>query len=342
MPGGPHDLMVALGAGPAPRLIRAPGRVNLIGEHTDYNDGLVLPMAIDLQCRVAYRPRPGSELRVRSLDGPDPAPLARALADELEALGRPPVGIEAVLASTVPVGAGLASSAAVGVALGRALADAAGWSAAPAELAAACARAEERAMGVPCGIMDQLVALVAEDGAAVLIDCRVPSWQQVPIAPGAAVVVADSGERRQLASSGYADRRAACTAAAARLGLASLRDATPEQVAGDPLARHVVSENMRVVEMAAALAAGAWEDAGRILDAGHASLRDDFGVSTPGVDRLAEELRAEGAWGARLTGAGFGGCVVALAPPRTAQRMTMGRAGRWLVQPAGKAGPDRI
>jgi galactokinase len=219
------------------------------------------------------------------------------------------------------------------------MAAAAGWSCPPADLAEACRGAELEALGVPCGIMDQLVAVVAREGEAVLIDCRGPSWSPSPVAPGAAVVVVDSGQRRALASSGYAERRQACLDAAARLGLASLRDASPEQVADDPPARHVVSENGRVVELAEALREGEWEAAGRILDAGHASLRDDFRVSTPELDRLAGQLRAEGAWGARLTGAGFGGCVVALAPPHVAHRMVDGQPGRWLVRPAAGAGP---
>ena len=334
-------LAVALGPGPA-RFARAPGRVNLIGEHTDYNDGLVLPMAIDLDCVIAFRPREDSSVRVRSLDGTDPGRLAVAVAAALSELGRPAVGIDAVLTSSVPIGAGLSSSAAVGVAVACALAEAADWHSEPAALAEACRRAELDALGVPCGIMDQLVALVARDGEAVLIDCRGPTWSPAPMAPGAAVVIADSGQRRALAESGYAERRQACLDAAARLGLASLRDATPGQVADDPFARHVVSENRRVIELAEALRTGEWEAAGSILDAGHASLRDDFRVSTPQLDELAERLRAEGAWGARLTGAGFGGCVVALAPPAVAQRMVDGRPGRWRVRPAEGAGPYRL
>jgi galactokinase len=335
-------LLLALGPGPEPGLVRAPGRVNLIGEHTDYNDGLVLPMAIDLDCLVAYRPREDAHVCVRSLDGADPGRLAEAVAAALGELGRPAVGIDAVLTSSVPIGAGLSSSAAVGVAVACALAQAAGWDCPPAELAEACRGAELDALGVPCGIMDQLVAVVAREGEAVLIDCRGPTWSPSPIAPGAAVVVADSGQRRALAASAYAERRQACFDAAGRLGLASLRDAAPEQVADDPLARHVVSENRRVDELAEALRVGEWHAAGRILDAGHASLRDDFRVSTPQLDRLAEQLRAEGAWGARLTGAGFGGCVVALAPPEVAQRMVDRLSGRWRVWPAAGAGPYTI
>ena len=329
-------LLAALGKGADVRLVRAPGRVNLIGEHTDYNDGLVLPMAIDRDCLVAYRPASG--VSARSLDGPDPSSLADAAARVLDELGRPPVGIDAVLASDVPIGAGLASSAAVLVGLALALCDAAGWSLPVRELADACRRAETLATGVPCGLMDPLASLAGRSGAAILVDCSSLSIQPVPIGPQVAVVVADSGQRRRLADGAYAERREACARAARRLGLESLRYATPEQVAGDPAARHVVSENRRVAETAAALRDGEWERAGRLLDEGHASLRDDFGVSTPELDALAAELRSCGAYGARLTGAGFGGCVVALAPPDAARAMVQGRSERMIVRAAAAAG----
>lgn len=333
------ELRAALGGGPRPGLIRAPGRVNLIGEHTDYNDGLVLPMAVDRECLVAYRPRADRRVHVRSLDGPDPSALAEATRAVLGRLGRPAVGVDAVLASSVPIGAGLASSAAVAVGLALALAAAAGWSLPPAALADACREAETLATGVPCGLMDPLVALAGRDGCAVMIDCRSLTWQHVEIGPEVAVVVADSGERRRLADSAYAERREACAQAARGLGLGSLRDATLEQVGADPVARHVVSENRRVAEMADAIRARDWARAGRLLDEGHASLRDDFGVSTPALDRLAGELRAAGAYGARLTGAGFGGCVVGLAPPDAARRLTAGRADRMIVCAAAAAAP---
>jgi galactokinase len=333
----PQQLQAALGAGAQPGLVRAPGRVNLIGEHTDYNEGLVLPMAIDRECLVAYRPRPDGQVHARSLDGPDPTGLARAAAQVLDGLGRPPIGIDAVLASDVPIGAGLASSAAVVVGLSLALCEAAEWTLPAVELADACRRAETLATGVPCGLMDPLASLAGGPGMALLIDCRSLAVEPVPVGPGVEVVVADSGQRRRLADSAYAERRQACARAARELGLGSLRDAAPDQVAGDPVARHVVSENRRVGEMAAALRAREWERAGALLDAGHASLRDDFGVSTPQLDRLAGELRAAGAYGARMTGAGFGGCVVALAPPDAARLMTAGRPDRMIVCAAAAA-----
>jgi galactokinase len=312
----------ALGEGGDVAFSRAPGRVNLIGEHTDYNDGWVLPMALDLDCLVGYRRRNDGAVRVGSFDAPGEIgawtdALVAALAEE----GREPAGIEAVLTSNVPMGAGLASSGALSIALGVALCRVAGLDLEPAVLAEACRRAEERATGVPCGIMDQVVGALGRKREPLLVDCLDVSVERVPLPEGAVVVVADSGVRRSLADGRYAERRAACEAAAARLGVASLRAASAADVAGDPVARHVVSENDRVHGMVAALRSGDLEAAGAILTDGHRSLRDDFAVSTPELDALAVRMRALGAYGARLTGAGFGGCVVALGDRAFAERV---------------------
>jgi galactokinase len=313
----------ALGKGADPAFVRAPGRVNLIGEHTDYNGGWVLPMALDLDCLVGFRPRPDGAVRVASLDAPDEVePWVEALVAELAVEGRAPVGIDAVVASTVPMGAGLGSSGALSVALGLALCRVAGLELAPAVLAEACRRAEEGATGVPCGVMDQIVAALGRPREPLLVDCRDVSVERVTLPGEAAVVVADSGVRRSLSDGRYAERRAACEAAAARLGVASLREATAADVADDPVARHVVSENERVLRTGAALRAGDLEAAGAILKEGHRSLRDDFAVSTPELDALVEHLLGLGAYGARLTGAGFGGCVVALGGPELAGRVS--------------------
>ena len=315
---------------------RAPGRVNLIGDHTDYNEGFVLPFAIDLACVV--RAERHDEIRVRSLDVDGEARLpadgsaepdagegwgryAAGVARVLAEWGRPPVGIDAVVSSTVPVGAGLSSSAALEVALALALCDAARFELPPLELALACRDAEEAATGVPCGVMDQLASLYGREGCALLIDCRELTVEPVPLPPGLAVVVVHSGLPRALAESAYADRRAACEAAAARLGLRSLRDATAGQVADDPRARHVVSENGRVLAAVQALRAGDGRALGALLSASHRSLRDDFEVSTPELDTLVTALEAAGAHGARLTGAGFGGCAIALADASNAARV---------------------
>jgi galactokinase len=210
------------------------------------------------------------------------------------------------------MGAGLASSGALSIALGIALCRVAGLALEPAVLAEACRRAEERATGVPCGFMDQMVAALGRPREPLLVDCRDAAVERVALPDDAAIVVVDSGVRRSLSDGRYAERRAACDAAAERVGVPSLRDATPEQVADDPVARHVVSENERVHRMVRALRAGDLEDAGAVLTEGHRSLRDDFAVSTPELDALVDRLLDLGAYGARLTGGGFGGCVIAL------------------------------
>lgn len=310
------------------RWFRAPGRVNLVGDHTDYNEGFVLPFAIDRACVIATQPSEG--VRIRSLDlgdiveiaadgSADPASVRPAwgryvagVVSELAARGRPAVGIEAVLASDVPLGSGLSSSAALEVACAVALAAAANWETDKRELAAACRAAEERASGVPCGIMDQLVSLAGEADAAILIDCRSLEVRAVPLPPELGVLVVNSGIERTLDASPYAERRHACALLAAKLGLSALRDASASQVANEPLGRHVVSENGRVLEAVDALVDGDLERLGHVLSASHVSLRDDFRVSTPELDVLVEELVAAGALGARLTGGGFGGSVVAV------------------------------
>jgi len=299
---------------------RAPGRVNLIGDHTDYNEGFVLPLAIDLECVVEARPRPDGAVRLRSpVAGWEP--YADGVARVLEARGRAPVGLDGAISSTVPVGAGLSSSAALEVALALALCDVAGFKLPPLELALACQEAEHLATGVPSGVMDQLASLHGLTGHALLVDCRDLSIEPIRLPAELAVIAVHSGVTRTLAGSAYAERRAACKAAAARLGVASLRDATAGQVAGDPRARHVVSENARVLAAARALADGDLDALGPLLAASHASLRDDFDVSTPELDALVTALEVAGALGARLTGAGFGGCVVALARRTDAARV---------------------
>jgi galactokinase len=300
-----------------------------MGDHTDYNEGFVLPMAIDREVVVRAVSREDGRVRACSeghagevdvaADGSDD-PWAvqpewgRLVAGVVRACAEAGVGaaVELDFASTVPEGSGLSSSAAVEVACALALLDAAGAGPVPVEVAQLCQRAEHAATGVPSGIMDQLASVAGVPGAALLIDCRTLEMEPVRLPRGLAVVAVDSGIPRRLEDTGYAARRAGCEAAARRLGLQALRDATLEQVRDEPLARHVVTENARVHETAAALRDGDVERAGRLFGESHASLRDDFRVSTPELDLLVEELVRAGAYGARLTGAGFGGSVVAL------------------------------
>jgi galactokinase len=322
------------------RFLRAPGRVNLMGDHTDYNDGLVLPLAIDRDCLIAYRPTESGRVRVRSAElvgavdvaadgstepgGFQPA-WGRFVAGAVAAVSARdggPAGFDAVLSSTVPAGAGLSSSSALAVALVLALDDAAGTPPlAPVDVARAALDAEVRATGVPGGLMDQLTSLLGRAGCALRIDCRTLTAEPVPIPADLAVLVVHSGRARTLVGSEYAARRAACEAAAARLGVAALRDATLDQVRDDPIARHVVTENGRVVETEAALRAGDRPALTRLLLQSHASLRDDYRVSTPELDVLVDALVGAGAFGARLTGAGFGGCVVALTARTDVERV---------------------
>ncbi|HEX5096469.1 MAG TPA: galactokinase family protein, partial [Acidimicrobiia bacterium] len=277
--------------------VRAPGRVNLIGDHTDYQDGLCLPMAIDREVVVDWAPSTASVSSFRSAE-PESGLVAAAPA-VLAERGIVPRIVDAAVTSTIPVGGGLSSSAAFTVACLLALTD----ELSGRELALAAQAVEQRATGVPCGVMDQMASVCGRPDHALLLDCRTLAVTPVPLPPGCAVIVVHSGLPRRLATSAYAKRRAACERAAARLGVAALRDASLSDVADDPMPRHVVSENARVLAAADALRAGDVAMFGRLMDESHASLRDDFAVSTPELDEVVEHCRAEGAYGARLTGA---------------------------------------
>jgi galactokinase len=312
----------------AVRSFPAPGRVNLMGDHTDYNDGFVLPAAIDRTCTVRVTPVPGSTVTATSRElagavavasdgSTDPAtvepPWGRFVAAVVHELVDRGITVTAgalEIASTVPVGSGLSSSSALTVALTEALG---GGELAPLDVARAASAAESAATGVRGGLMDQLTAVFGRADHALLIDCRNLVITPVALPPSIAVVVMHCGVPRTLVGSEYAMRRAECEAAADALGVPALRDATLEQVHDLPRARHVVTENARVLAMADALPSGDLSVLGSLLRDSHASLRDDFEVSTPELDTLADVLVTSGAAGARLTGAGFGGCVVALA-----------------------------
>ena len=316
----------------------APARVNLIGEHTDYSGGLVLPAAIDRGIRLSaeadervVRLRSATEpgaVEIPAAGGPVAGGWGRyvaAVVDELARAGRPPVGLVGELESDIPPGGGLSSSAALEVVLATALCDVAAFELAPLELAALCQRAELRAVGVPCGIMDQAASILGRVGHAMLLDCGSLAHRNVPLPSGVALVIIQSGVVRRLETTGYALRRTELEAGIAALAPGPLSAIDPEEldrvlagVAEIPArrVRHVVCENARVLGVEAALTREGGPDTatlGRLFAAGHASLRDLFEVSIPELDLLVELAREEGAIAARMTGGGFGGAIVALA-----------------------------
>jgi galactokinase len=322
--------------GDAPELlVRAPGRVNLIGEHTDYNDGFVLPAAIDRELWIALRPRPDRRVLVHSLDfGPGEFPLdglshgedawieyAKGVAWVLGEEGRSLTGWEGVLGSDIPIGAGLSSSAALEMAALRAFAAVSGFPWEPKEAALLGQRVENHWMKVNSGIMDQLAVGLGRAGHALLIDCRSLEVEPVPLPDGVALVVLDTGTRRGLVGSAYNERRERCEAAARACGVPALRDVDAPTLAAvvgleataRRRARHVVTENARTLEAARVLRSRDLERMGRLMDESHASLRDDFEVSTEALDTIVDLAgREPGCVGARMTGAGFGGCAIAM------------------------------
>lgn len=337
-------------------LWQAPGRVNLIGEHTDYNDGFVLPMAIDRRTVVAVGPG-RAEVRVVAADlgledsfalalpmphGAGWADYVRGVAADLLAQG-PLLPLDLAVAGDVPLGAGLSSSASLEVAVAVALTDGAVSSEAAALVGQ---RAENAFVGCQCGIMDQLVSACAVAGHALLIDCRTLARRPVPMPAGATVVVIDSGVRHANTDGAYNQRRAECDRAAAHYRVAKLRDldaATLEagraglDATAYLRARHVVTENARVLAAADALATGDLGTMGELMAVSHRSMRDDFAITVPAIDRIVvladEVIDREG--GARMTGGGFGGSVVALVPDALVPDLTAHVAGNYRT-PAGE------
>ena len=318
-------------------VVRAPARVNLIGEHTDYNDGFVLPMAIDRAVWIALRPRQDRQVDIHSLDLDQSATFSldglryeqanwveylKGVAWALQDAGYRLQGWEGVISGDVPRGAGLSSSAAIELATARAFQAVSGFPWDAAAMAKLGQRAENRWVGVNCGIMDQMISAAGLAGHALLIDCRSLDFEPAPLPAGTAVVILDTATRRGLVNSAYNERRAQCEAAARFFGVPALRDVSVEQFearAGelDELtrrrARHVVSENARTLAAAEAMRQGDAAELGRLMDASHASLRDDFEVSSRELDIMVRcAQRVPGCLGARMTGAGFGGCAVAL------------------------------
>lgn len=315
------------------KMYRAPGRVNLIGEHTDYNEGFVLPIAIGLECRVAAAPNERGELRVRAEDmGEDASwPVSSIAGAKLSGgwtnyvlgvarmLGVPVPALDLLISSTVPVGGGLSSSAALEVAVALALLD--GRVTGPLDLALLCHRAENEVVGLPCGVMDQFVSVFAEEGSALLIDCRDRSRRAVRLPEGLKILAVNTLVKHELSASAYATRVAECQEAARRMGVASLREVAIEQwraLDGVHLkrARHVVSEIHRVESFVDACAANDPARMGQMMSASHHSLQRDYEVSCAELDFLVATAQSvEGVFGARMTGGGFGGCTVNLMSP---------------------------
>lgn len=294
------------------RRLWSPGRVNLIGEHTDYAGGLVLPAAIELGLSVEGSQAETTRSTFRS-DVPGIERYVAAVDAELAALGRPAVAFEGNVTSTLPVGAGLSSSAATGVAIAVALCAVADFRLEPLELAAAVQRAEQRATGVPCGILDQVACILGRAGHAILLDTGTLAHRLVPLPPDIAIVVVDSGVSRKLANTGYRTRRRELEEA-----LAGARTPVHEK-----RLRHFQTENQRVRQVVAALESDPPNliRVGELFRDGHDSLRDDFEVSTPELDLLVELAYDHGAHAARMTGGGFGGSIVALADADRARRV---------------------
>lgn len=339
-----QDTPVALAVGP--------GRVNLIGEHTDYNDGYVLPVALKRDVRLVFRPRADRHVRLYSveydgwfefdLDGMAYnhdilwSNYIQGVAWSLQESGMKLTGMDAVISGNVPKGSGLSSSAALEIATAHAFIYAAGQDGnlTGPQVAKVAQRAENAFVGVNCGIMDQFISMLGQENHALLIDCRSLDYQLVPFPEEAALVIGNTKASRSLASSAYNQRRKECEDGVARLqpvlpGIKALRDVSSAALEAHkglltPVVyrrcHHVVSENERVLQTVAALQQGDLTEVGRLMNASHESLRADYEVSSDALDVMVEAMRsAPGCYGARLTGAGFGGCAVALVEPGVEQ-----------------------
>ena len=339
--------------GRAPKVSRAPGRVNLIGEHTDYNDGFVMPAALEFATLVAAAPREDRRVSVYSmimdetrefdLDAPsgggrrDWSDYVFGVAVMLEKSGRRLKGADCVVFTDVPLGSGLSSSAALEVSVAHALLTAAGLPFEPIEVAKICQRAENDFVGMRCGVMDQYVSACGVAGNALLIDCRSLESRNVPIAPNLRLVIANSNVRHRHAGGEYNARREACEEGVRllrpRLGpIAALRDVTPAELERHRRAlpalvyrrcRHIVTENARVLEAERALKAGDFVACGQAMNASHVSMRDDFEITCPEIDFLVGLAQGEpGVYGSRMTGGGFGGCTVSLVEADEVERVS--------------------
>ena len=352
MAGRASELFARCFGHPPRWLVAAPGRVNLIGEHTDYNDGFVLPMAIDRYILIAGDTNTSREVTLHSVTPGETATFSirpkveagepgwsnyvRGVIAGFQTPGKKLAAFDAVIESNLPYGGGLASSAALEVAAASLLEAMTGQTLDPIEKALLCQRAEHDFAGVPCGIMDQFTSILGRENHALLLDCR--SRTITPVAmtdPAVTVLIINTNVRHKLAETEYAKRQAQCEAAARILKVAALRDATPAALDAarqqmDPVvfrrARHVISENERTLQAARAIQASDWATAGQLMYASHASLRDDYQVSCPELDvvvEIAQEMgEAGGVIGCRMTGGGFGGCAVSLVKTEAVQRIT--------------------
>jgi galactokinase len=319
----------------------APGRVNLIGEHTDYNDGFVLPIAIDRCTLAAFAPAEGRRVNLASVQqegapawfdldeniekgSPKWANYPKGVAAGLAEKGVELVAMDILFDSDVPIGGGLSSSASLEVSSALAMLSAAGGEIDDYQLALICQKAEHEFAGTPCGIMDQAISVMGQAGRALLLDCRDGSFRQIPFDnPDLVVLVADTKVKHDLTDGGYAARRDQCYSAAAKLGVTMLRDADADMVTAAATdlsdkeltrARHVVCEIDRTLKAVAAMEAGDYAAMGQLMYASHASLRDDYEVSCEELDQIVDTAAGlEGVYGARMTGGGFGGCAIILA-----------------------------
>ena len=319
-------------------LIAAPGRVNLIGEHTDYNDGFVLPAAIDRHVVMAVSPRQDDLVRLYACDLQASSSFAlsdiaqdanqpwsnyqRGVAWALQQAGYDLTGMDAALSSDVPIGAGLSSSAAVELATAMAFQTLGRLELDGVERARLCQKAENEFVGMRCGIMDQYVISMGQRDHALLIDCRSLTYEAVPIPQGCQIIICNTNKPRALVGSAYNERRQECETGARQMGVVALRDLSPDDLAQhaqalDPIVlkrcRHVITENQRVRETVQALPQGDLARVGALMNASHVSLRDDYEVSCIELDAMVEAAWEQaGVWGSRMTGAGFGGCTVNL------------------------------
>jgi galactokinase len=353
----------------------SPGRVNLIGEHTDYNDGFVLPIAIDRGLRIAVRSRLDRRVILTSDRGGSPVAIdlditltpgrgdwgryAEGVLAGFQRLGWQIPGFEAAITADLPAGGGLSSSAALEVGIATAVEALAGRSLPDGDKPLLCQRAEHEFAGVPCGIMDQSAVTLGRAGHAMLLDCRTRGLRHVPLpADTVRLLVIDSGVKHALVDGEYAARRRQCESAAALLGRPTLRDVTEEDWLRDRdrlpalerrRAGHVIAENARVLAFAAAVERGEWPEAGRLMGESHASLRDGYEVSCRELDAIcAIASGIDGVFGCRMTGGGFGGCAIALVEASSAdavvgrlkERMSAAgvhSAGMFLTRPAAGA-----